>query len=75
MSKKKKVVTQGHCPKCGSDNLDYAAPDWGDNAIDFPFTCSDCSFSGTENYIMDFAGFEGEDHEFYDVGSEIEGDK
>lgn len=75
MSKKKKVVTQGHCPKCGSDNLDYGAPDWRDGAVDFPFTCKDCDFSGTENYIMDFAGFEGPDHEFYDEGYEIKGDK
>jgi hypothetical protein len=75
MSKKKIVVTQGHCPKCGADGLDYGAADWRDGAIDFPFTCKDCDFSGTENYIMEFTGFEGPDYKFYEEGSVIEGDK
>ena len=75
MSKKKKVIMQGYCPKCGANALDYGVPDWRDGAIDFPFSCKDCKFSGTENYIMEFAGFEGPDHEFYEAGSDIEGDK
>lgn len=75
MPKKKSVVTQGHCPKCGINGLDYGAPDWRNGAVDFPFTCKDCNFSGTESYIMEFAGFEGPDHEFYEEGSDIEGDK
>jgi hypothetical protein len=75
MSKKKKVVTQGRCPKCGSENLSYGEPDWRDSAIDFVFNCIDCKFIGTENYTMKFTGFEGPNHEFYEEGSDIEGDK
>ena len=69
MPKQKKFdVKQGHCPNCGCKIVVYDTPDWRDGAIDFPFTCLNCDFSGYENYTMDFQGYEGQDRVFYSLG-------
>ena len=69
MPKQKKFdIKKGHCPKCDSPEMDYSIPDWRDGAVEFPFTCLKCGFSGRETYSMDFQGYEGEDTVFYSLG-------
>ncbi len=57
-------MTQGNCPKCGSNDLDYeticdTTP--GDECIYYPFTCGNCDFSGREYYNLHFTGYEDND--------------
>lgn len=46
---------QGHCPKCGSDNLVYEQVVFeGDTQFYFPFFCENCGNMGTENYTYEY---------------------
>ena len=47
-------VSQGICPKCGSEELSYDQPKGGDESMAYPFTCTDCGFSGKEWYSMEY---------------------
>ena len=45
---------RGHCPLCGSDNLDYHDHDSGDDWYQYEFRCGDCGADGVENYNMQY---------------------
>ncbi len=47
---------QGKCPKCESEDLYYGIANI-DEGLDYPFTCNECGFQGTEVYGVKFQGF------------------
>ena len=57
-------MKQGNCPKCNSNDLNYATivdVTRGDECIYYPFTCDDCNFEGREYYNIHFTGYEDND--------------
>ncbi len=55
-------IEEGHCPKCGSQdleygdsNLEYGDSEPKDQSIHYPYTCCNCDFDGEEVYSMEFA--------------------
>ena len=42
------------CPRCGKYNLNYKALEMGDNAVYYPWTCTNCGASGKEWYELPF---------------------
>jgi hypothetical protein len=53
--------TQGICPKCGSEELDYDSPEMGVDTITYPYTCEDCEFCGQELFSVTFVTHQDED--------------
>jgi len=56
-SKLKEIKTveansQGNCPNCSSDNLDYQGLETEGNDAWYPFYCADCNAVGSEDYKM-----------------------
>jgi len=57
MSKQREIqISQGICPKCGSDNLEYGPVEPEDESIYYPYTCQNCDFDGNEYYDVNFTG-------------------
>ena len=58
MSKKKKVIISksGHCPKCGSKDLNYANHEFNGESVIFNYDCKKCGFLGYEEYACNFIG-------------------
>lgn len=55
---KEKETKEGHCPKCGSEDIDYGVLDiseFGD-IIFYPIHCNDCGHDDKEYYQLEFIG-------------------
>lgn len=44
----------GHCPTCGSWNIDYGSYEMGDDEVSYEVDCSNCGWSGKEVYELTF---------------------
>lgn len=47
--------TQGKCPHCWGENLDYGTMELEDEYAYYPRTCCDCWAEGEEWYYMEFS--------------------
>lgn len=47
-------MEEGKCPRCGKYDLNYEALEMGDNAVYYPWTCTNCGASGKEWYELTF---------------------
>lgn len=45
----------GHCPKCGSDNLEYGNTELSGESIAYEFECRECGCEGEEWYNLTYA--------------------
>jgi formate dehydrogenase maturation protein FdhE len=54
--KKKTVIAQGFCPKCGG-SLNYGGMEVEGEGLYYECSCSLCEFTGQEWYDARFAGF------------------
>lgn len=46
--------SQGVCPVCDSDNLDYDSTDIDGMILNYSYTCRDCGTIGIESYDLVF---------------------
>ena len=53
---KKRQISRGICPNCGSDDLEYGAIEPEGEGIFYPYTCQGCGFDGDEYYDVSFTG-------------------
>ncbi|MCK5017511.1 MAG: hypothetical protein KAS32_10630 [Candidatus Peribacteraceae bacterium] len=49
-------ITQGYCPKCGSDDLAYDGIETCGEGACCPYKCLECGLSGEEHYSLEFTG-------------------
>ena len=56
METEKPRVTQGNCPKCNSQDLEFGQSRIVDESTYYSYTCQDCDFDGEEVYTMVFCG-------------------
>ena len=49
-------TSQGNCPKCNSDDLNYFNSETTDSGVYYPYTCNKCKFEGQEHYELVFSG-------------------
>ena len=49
--------SQGNCPKCGSDELEYGSTEIKGDSLGYEFTCSKCGIQGVEWYDVVFSEF------------------
>lgn len=50
-------MSEGICPKCNSDNLDYLETNFDDSdSISYWFKCNDCEIEGWETFNLTFGG-------------------
>jgi hypothetical protein len=49
-------VTQGHCPKCGSDDIIYHGSEVQDESIFYEAECGFCDTMIHEHYNLKFSG-------------------
>ena len=49
--------SQGNCPKCGSDELEYGSTEIEGDSLGYEFTCSKCGIQGVEWYYVIFSEF------------------
>ena len=49
-------VTQGHCPKCGSDDINYGLSEVQDESIFYESDCNECESKFHEHYTLKFSG-------------------
>ena len=45
-----------HCPRCGSDDLDYGCLEVLDDCVEYPWTCGNCGCEGYEYANLVFDG-------------------
>ena len=67
---KYKYNEEGHCPKCGSFNLNWGDTETSDHYISYTYSCVDCGTEGQEFYALIFDGhnvYDKEDHKWIDV--------
>lgn len=57
MTLKVKEITQGYCPNCGKNNLNYSPLEIDGLSLCYPFTCEDCNFEGEEWYNLEFVSY------------------
>lgn len=77
MNKKKKVIVSksGHCPKCGSNNLNYDNHEFNGDSVLFNYECKKCKFLGFEEYTCNFIGHSDTyGNEFWEQGEETNND-
>lgn len=54
MTEEMKTKQQGICPKCNGNDLNYDAIERIDEGVEYPYTCNDCGFMGSEWYKLTF---------------------
>ena len=47
-------MTEGICPKCGSENLDYQDSEEKDEYLVYEFECEKCGATGKEWYTVSY---------------------
>ena len=47
---------QGHCPKCGSSNLEYGNTELDGENLGYEFECRECGCEGIEWYYLQYGG-------------------
>ena len=52
------TVTQGHCPKCGSDDINYGESELSGESIYYEADCNECGSMLHEWYDLKFSGFD-----------------
>ena len=50
------ILQSGHCPQCGSFNINYETCVNDGEELYYPFICDDCGFKGKEHYNLTFYG-------------------
>ena len=51
-----KEISQGNCPCCGSEELEYGSMEVEGTQVSYEWTCMHCEATGYEVYNLDFAG-------------------
>ncbi len=46
--------TQGKCPNCKSEDIDYGVMIPQDEFVFYPFTCNECGVEGKEYYNLEY---------------------
>ena len=71
-------VSQGHCPKCGSADINYGTSELSGESMYYEADCNTCEAQLHEWYDLKFSGFdlmlnEDDTHEvkYFDEGDEI----
>ena len=49
-----KYNNSNKCANCDSDDLDYGCSEIHDDSTEFPYTCLNCNFKGSEWYTLVF---------------------
>ena len=78
MNTKKHYITQGHCPKCGSDDINYGISETSGESIYYEGDCNDCGSDFHEWYDLKFSGMDlmlqtddGFEVEYFNEGDDI----
>lgn len=50
--------SQGDCPHCGSDDLEYGDAYLDGDLYIYNFKCNNCGTEGKERYVLDFSGMD-----------------
>ena len=70
---KKFRITQGNCPNCDSDNLDYGDSYPYESDYLYEFQCMDCGIVGEEHYTLSFDGYSvGYNDDYFENRQEVE---
>jgi len=51
------IISQGICPSCGGESLEFKGQSNGrvqDNYVSFEFSCDDCGYEGKEFYELTY---------------------
>ena len=54
--KKKLIVRECTCPKCGSSMVNYGSSDLNDDVMSYPCECTDCGTTWNEDFALTFCG-------------------
>ena len=78
MNTKKHYITQGHCPKCGSEDINYGSSETSGESIYYEGDCNDCGSDFHEWYDLKFSGMDlmlqtddGFEVEYFNEGDDI----
>ena len=52
----KRIIEEGTCPNCQSDDIEYGAIEVSDEGIYYPCICNKCGRAFEEHYDIKFAG-------------------